>query len=187
MAERLICTKSKQGHSLSEIGELTGITIDEVKGKLAQATGLTPKKISIIFHTGVELEVLRQFLPSRETADTQIDALAADLGTGPYEISQGQRVYAYGSPDYSKTYSRSHPTTTAETKQPLQSTKTLPKPQYTPAFFFCLQYNTNKLHRVNLLTGERSCQEVPNYHFTYGCYWSELPRVSLLITGETLQ
>jgi hypothetical protein len=63
MAERLICTKSKQGHSLSEIGELTGITIGEVKVTLAQATGLTPKKISIIFHMkhqGLGLEQISQ-------------------------------------------------------------------------------------------------------------------------------
>jgi hypothetical protein len=42
MAESLIINRSKQGHSLSQISELTRVTIDEVKEMLGQATGLTP-------------------------------------------------------------------------------------------------------------------------------------------------
>jgi hypothetical protein len=39
------------------------------------------------------------------------------------------------------------------------------------------------LHRVNLLTGGRSCHKVPHYKFKDGCRWSELLGGSLLITG----
>jgi lambda repressor-like predicted transcriptional regulator len=75
MAERLTFNTSKLGHSLGQISKLTGLTIQEVKETLGQATGLTPK--DVIFHmrqkglsleqitqeTGVELEVLKQYLP----------------------------------------------------------------------------------------------------------------------------
>jgi hypothetical protein len=98
-------------------------------------------------------------------------------------ISLGGRAYTLGSPDHCKTYSRSPPKTTEETKQCLGGSKTLPKPQDIPSFFYCCQHFTNKLHRVNLLTGEQSCHEVPNYQFRYGCCWSELPGGCLLITG----
>jgi hypothetical protein len=43
--------------------------------------------------------------------------------------------------------------------------------------------NANKLHKVNLLTGEQSYYAVPNYDFNRLCSWSELPGGSLLITG----
>jgi hypothetical protein len=66
---------------------------------------------------------------------------------------------------------------TEETKQS-QPTKTT-----TPTFFYCCRVNTNKLHRVNLVTGEQSWHKVPSYQFSYGCRWSELPGGSLLITG----
>jgi hypothetical protein len=36
---------------------------------------------------------------------------------------------------------------------------------------------------VNLLTGERSCDEVPSYEFKFGCRWNEFPGESLLFTG----
>jgi hypothetical protein len=213
MAERLlklIITKSKQGHSIGQISELTGLTIDQMMETLAQATGLTPADLSIIFHMkqrglsldqirqeyGVELEVLEQFLRHgiRETVGTQIDALA-DQGKGPYEIGRmlginERAVLAYALEGESKTnsedseraptYSRSPPTTTEETTQP---TKTLSKPQQTPTFLYCCQWNTNKLCMVNLLTGVKSCHEVPSYQFKGGCRWSELPGGSLLITG----
>jgi predicted transposase YdaD len=72
-----ICAKSKLGHSLGQISDLTGLTIDEVKKILGQATGLTPEALSSILHMkqrglslelisqelDVELEVLEQFLP----------------------------------------------------------------------------------------------------------------------------
>jgi hypothetical protein len=194
MADRtlkLIMARSKQGQSLSQISQLTERTIDEVKEQLGQATGLTPKEVSIIFRMKegglgleqisqefkVELEVLKLFLPIEQN---QIDALA-DQDKGPYEISLGVSEAAY-TPDC-KPYSRSPPATTEETKQypKPQPTKTLPKPQHT-AFYFC-ERNTNKLHRVNLLTGEKSWHLVPSYQFKSGCRWSELPGGSLLITG----
>jgi hypothetical protein len=73
--------------------------------------------------------------------------------------------------------STSPPTTTEETKQ------SRPPPQHTPTFFYSCQTNTNQLHRVNLLTGEKTSHEVPHYQFKLGCRWSELPGGSLLITG----
>jgi hypothetical protein len=71
------------------------------------------------------------------------------------------------------------------TKEPLQSFKTLIKLQDsdTPSFFYCCEQGTNKLHRLNLLTGEQSSHEVPSYQFKIGCRWSELPGGGLLITG----
>jgi hypothetical protein len=122
--------------------------------------------------TGVELEVLIQFLPI-ETVQTQIDA---DQGTSEVSLGVSERAYTLGSD--CKTSSRSPPPTTEETKQPI-----ITKPQHTPTFFYRCQKNSNKLHRVNLLTGEQSCHEMPAYRFNYGCRWSELPRGSLLITG----
>jgi hypothetical protein len=195
MADRtlkLIMARSKQGQSLSQISQLTELTIDEVKEQLGQATSLTLKKVSIIFRMRqeglgleqisqefeVELEVLMQFLPIEHT---QIDTLAGQ-DKGLYEISLGVSESAY-TPDC-KPYSRSPPTTTEETKKSPkpQSTKTLPKPQHT-TFFYCCERITNKLHRVNLLTGERSWHEVPSYQFKDGCRWSELPGGSVVITG----
>jgi hypothetical protein len=190
MAARMICYKSKLGHSLSQISELTGFSIDKVKKTLAQATGLTPTDVGMILHmtqighsleqihqdTGVGLVVLKKFLPEiiEELAETHIDALA-DHGKRPYEISLGERAYPIGSPDNYKIYSRSPP-------KP-RPTKTLPKPQPTPIFFYCCQYNTNKLHRRILLTGEKSSHEFPHYQFNWGCRWSELAGGSLLFTG----
>jgi hypothetical protein len=132
----------------------------------------------------VELEVLKQFLPQviKKTVETHA---AADKGKGPHEISLDERVNTLGSPDHCKTYSRSPPATTEETKQPSQSTKTLPKPQHShiPTFFYCCKRWSNKLRRVNLLTGEQAYHKVPSYRFLKACRWSELPGGSLLITG----
>jgi hypothetical protein len=193
---KMICTKSKLGHSLSQISELTGLTIDQVKQRLGQATGLSPEALSNIFvmkqrglslelislESDVKLEVLKQFLPQVIKKTVETHALD-DQVKGPYEISLGERANTLGSPEHLKTYSLSSPTTTEQTKQPPQPTKTLPKPQHFPTFFYCSQYNTNKLHMVNLLTGEQSCHEVPSYQFEWGCRLSELPGGSLLITG----
>jgi hypothetical protein len=187
---KMICTKSKLGYSLSQISVLTRLTIDQVKQRLGQATGLSLEALSNIFdmkqrglslelisqESDVELEALKQFLPEvikkTETHDQR-----------PYENSLGGRTaHTLGSPDDCKTYRRSPPTTTEETKQP-QPTKTLPKPQEIPTFFYSCKPYTNKLHRVNFLTGELSCHEVPSYQFKGGCRWSELPGGGLLITG----
>jgi hypothetical protein len=46
----MICTKSKLGHSLSQISEMTGLTIDQIKETLGQTSGLTPETLSNIFH-----------------------------------------------------------------------------------------------------------------------------------------
>jgi DNA-binding CsgD family transcriptional regulator len=113
MADRtlkLIMTKSKQGHSLIQISQLTELSIDEVKETLGQATGLTPKEVNIIFRMeqegysldqisqeyGVELQVLEQFLPQQTTPviketvvglETQIEA-QFHQGRRPHEIAQ---------------------------------------------------------------------------------------------------
>jgi hypothetical protein len=44
-------------------------------------------------------------------------------------------------------------------------------------------YDTDQLHRTNLVTGEHSSHQVPSYTFKFACCWSEVPGGSLLITG----
>jgi hypothetical protein len=167
MAERMICNTSKHEHSLSQISELIGPTIDEFKEAIGQTTGLTLMEFEVIFdmmqrglsleeinqETGVALEVLKQLLP---------------------QVIQEQ-VKAHTLPD------RSPPTTSEEPISPLQPTK--PQHSHMPSFFYYCEDLTNKLHRVNLLTGEQSCLIVSNYVFKFECRWSELPGVSLFITG----
>jgi hypothetical protein len=192
---KMICTKSKLGHSLSQISELTGLSIDQVKQILAQATGLSPEVLSNIFdmkqrglslelisqESDVELEVLKQFLPQviKKTVETQA---SADQEQEPYEINIGERAYTLGS-DHCMNYSRSPPTTTKKTKQPPQPTKTLPKPQHCPTLFYCYDTLKEKLHSANLLTSKESCHKMPSYRFRFGSRKSELPGGSLLITG----
>jgi hypothetical protein len=172
-------------HSLDQVSELTGLTIDQLKEILRQATGITPADLSTIFHMtqsglsleqisqefDVALEVLKLFLPEviQETVGTQIDA-----ELGPYKISQLLGVSERANTLDCKT--DSPPTTTEETK--------LPQPTTPPhIFLYSCKENTNQLHRVNLLTGEKSSHKVLNYQFKWGCRWSELPGGSLLITG----
>jgi hypothetical protein len=52
-----------------------------------------------------------------------------------------------------------------------------------PTFIYSYKYNTEQLHRTSLVTGEHSSHRVPSYTFKGGCYWSEVPGGSLLITG----
>jgi hypothetical protein len=52
-----------------------------------------------------------------------------------------------------------------------------------PAFIYSYKYNTNRLHRTNLVTGEHSSLRVPSYTFKQACCWSEVPGGNLLITG----
>jgi hypothetical protein len=56
-----------------------------------------------------------------------------------------------------------------------------------PKFIYSYRYNTGKLHRTNLLTGEQSTQQIPGYQFKFGCRWSELPGRYLLVTGGLRQ
>jgi hypothetical protein len=203
---QLISICSKSGDSLSQISKLTGLTIAQVKEILGQATDIAPANLSIIFHmkqrglslkqisqkSGVNLEVLKQFLPQVvQNTVVGIDTLV-DQCKGPYEISRllgvSERAvltHTPGSPDNCKTNSRSTPTTTEDTKESPQSTKTLPKYPHShmPPFLYCCEFDTNKLHRTNLLNGEWSSLEVPTYKFKKHCRWSELPGGSLLITG----
>jgi hypothetical protein len=187
---KMICTKSKLGHSLSQISELTGLTIELVKQRLGQATGLSPEVLSDIFdmkqrglslelisqEIDVELEVLKQFLPQVIKKAVETHALA-DQEQGPYEINYGERAYTLGSSYTARPTADHLPTTTEETKQS-QPTKTTTK-----TFFYSCICDTKKLLRINLVTGERSHHKVPNYQFKSGCRWSELPGGSLLITG----
>jgi hypothetical protein len=168
MADRKqIVAISKQGHSLSQISELTGLTTDEVKDTLGEATGLPSKRVGSIFEmtqrglsleminleTGVALEVLKQFLP---------------------EVTVETHLLADSTP----------PRITEEAKVPSQRPKTLPNPQYshTPFLYYC-EYDTSKVHKCNLLTGKQTSYEVRYWPFKEGCRWSELPGGSLLITG----
>jgi hypothetical protein len=52
-----------------------------------------------------------------------------------------------------------------------------------PTFIYSYKFNTDQLHRTSLVTGERSSHQVLSYTFKGGCYWSEVPGGSLLITG----
>jgi hypothetical protein len=52
-----------------------------------------------------------------------------------------------------------------------------------PKFIYVCSFDTNKLDRVNLLTGELSTHQIPGYEFKFGCCWSEHPGGNLLITG----
>jgi hypothetical protein len=205
---KLNCTRSNSGDKLSQ----TNLTILEVKERIRQATGLTPEKLRVMLNMQqegcyleqtreeyrVELEVLKQFLTDPQDEhlqdtvvgfETRIDALA-DQGKGLYEISRllgvSERAvlaYTLGSPDDCKTYTP--PTTTEESKSPHkpQAPKTLPRPQHSHAFLYSCEQKTNKLQRVNLLTGELSYLKVPDYEFKEGCKWSELPGGGILITG----
>jgi hypothetical protein len=109
---KLNCRRNKSGDKQSKTGKLTGLTMDEVKERLGQATGLSPEKLRIIVEMKqegcslkqireeyqVEIEVLKQFLtdPQEATGDlretvvgceTWIDKLV-DQGKGLYDISQ---------------------------------------------------------------------------------------------------
>jgi lambda repressor-like predicted transcriptional regulator len=180
--------ESQLGHSLSQISEQSGLSINEIKMTLGQATGLTPKSIGFIFHlkqrglsleqisqeTGAELEQLRQFLTdSQETPPTATEETKQQpqpTQTLPIHIT-----------------STSPPTTTEQTKGPHkpQPTKTLPKPDDSdiPAFLYCCQWESKQLHRVDLLTGVQSKHKVYRYEFVLGCRCSELPGGSLVVTG----
>jgi hypothetical protein len=168
---KLICTKSKDEHSISQKDQLTGLTIDQVKERLGQATGLSLEELNIIFNMqqeghsleqihqrfDVELEVLKQFLPQLIDLTVETHALADSVP----------------------------PTTTEETIEPHkpQPTKTLPKPQHIPTFFYRCESNSNELHRVDLLTGEQFCFQIHGFLFKPYCRWSELNYGSLLVTG----
>jgi hypothetical protein len=203
IALKLICSSSKSGESLSQISELTGLSIDQVMETLGQATGITPEDLSIIFHMkqrghsleqisqrfGFELQVLEQFLPQEDPPVIKESVVGFEA---QIEGVNERAVLAYtlGSPDEgvsltskpseaAPVYLRTPPT--EEAKQPPQPTQT--QPQHTPTFFYSCQKDTNQLHRVNLLTGEQSKHKVHHYRFKWSCRWSELPGGSLLITG----
>jgi hypothetical protein len=159
METRLNSNTSKLGHSLIQISERAGPTKDEVKETLGQATGLTPKDVGIIFNMKQRRLSLEQITQDPGSELEILKALA----------------------------DRSTPRTTEEIQEPhtAQPTMTLLKHQEstTPTFFSCCLNNKNQLLRVNLLTGEQSCHEVPNYKFRGVCRMSELPGGRLLITG----
>jgi hypothetical protein len=199
-ALKLICTRSAQGGSLRQISELSGFTVDQVKEKLGQATGLTPEELIIIFNLKegglsleqisqefeVELEILNRFLadtPKRtqdiqesvEGFETQIDALA-DQCKRPFEISKILRVtehavlaYLLGSPDDCQTYiteaselapiiefARRLPTITEELKE---------SESVHLEFIYSYEWDTDRLLRTDVKTGEQSCHRVPKYKF----------------------
>jgi hypothetical protein len=109
--------------------------------------------------TGVELEVLKQFLPK---------VIGVTVET--HKLTE-----------------RSASTMIEETKVPqkLQPTQSLPNLQHShiPTFFYNCNFCTNKLCRVNIFTGEKSRLEVPSYQFKGSCCLSQLSGTTLLITG----
>jgi hypothetical protein len=52
-----------------------------------------------------------------------------------------------------------------------------------PTFIYSYNTNSDQIHVASLVTGEHSSHRVPSYTFKLGCYWSEVPGGSLLITG----
>jgi lambda repressor-like predicted transcriptional regulator len=153
VALKLICSSSKSGESLSQISELTGLSIDQVKETLGQATGITLEDLSIIFHmkqrghsleqisqrSGVELQVLEQFLPQEDPQvikgfEAQIEGvneravLAYTLGSSDEGVSLTTKAS-----EAAPVYLRTPPTEEAkQTPQPTQNLST-PLPSYTAA------------------------------------------------------
>jgi hypothetical protein len=162
----LICTRSRLGDALTQISQLTGLSIDQVKEILGQATGLTAEQLSLILHmkqeghsleqisqeVQVALEVLNQFLPqnSQKTDKTSV--------TEPAESNP--ILFDWSNVEDYKEPSESH-----------------------PHFIYCCRYGSGQLLRTNLLTGEQSCHQVPTDQFKFGCRWNELPGGGLLVTG----
>jgi hypothetical protein len=58
-----------------------------------------------------------------------------------------------------------------------------PRSTVRPQFIYNCERFSNKLNRVNLLTGEQSCLKIKTYRFNEYCCWSELPGGTLFITG----
>jgi hypothetical protein len=52
-----------------------------------------------------------------------------------------------------------------------------------PSFIYSYNPKNNHLHRTSLVTGKHSSHRVTSYTFKFGCYLSEVPGGSLLITG----
>jgi hypothetical protein len=77
-----------------------------------------------------------------------------------------------------------HATVLQDTKEALYPLQIPQLPQDNlPTFFYSYKYNTDRLHRTSLVTGEKSSHHVPSYRFKDGCFLSEVPGGSLLITG----
>jgi hypothetical protein len=100
--------RSKLGDSLSQISQLTELTIDQVKETLGHATGLTAEEVSVILNlkqegrslkqireeVGVALDVLNLFMTDHQVTqetivgpETQIDALG-EQSKEPYKINR---------------------------------------------------------------------------------------------------
>jgi hypothetical protein len=149
---KLNSDRSKPEDTLSQSGKRTGPAIDEVKRRLEQATGLTPREVTnilIMRQQGHSLEEISE----RYRVDVKV--IEHSL-TDPQEASEVNRPQDLAPPS---------------------------QPSPSPTFLYSCIERTNKLQRVNLLTGELSSYEVPKYNFRFRCRWSELPGATLLITG----
>jgi hypothetical protein len=161
-AHKLICYRSKLGDSLRRISKLTRLTIDQVKEALGQATGLTAEEISIIFYMKQAGRTLEQISKEVQVA---IEVLTKFLPqdtpeTDDYPISESNLTHFVSSSEDFKEPSQEH-----------------------PQFIYGYSNSTSQLCKTNLVTGELSYNQVPDYQFKYGCRVSELPGGSLLITG----
>jgi hypothetical protein len=67
-------------------------------------------------------------------------------------------------------------------KTALQDTRLYHLPEV-PTFIINYAHDTDQLTWTSLVTGEHSSHRVPSYTFMGGCYSSEVPGGSLLITG----
>jgi hypothetical protein len=74
-----------------------------------------------------------------------------------------------------------HKTHTAGAEQITQDT--LEAFYQVPTNIYSYERDTDQLHRTSLVTGDYSSHPVPSYTFKGGCYWTEVPGGSLLITG----
>jgi DNA-binding CsgD family transcriptional regulator len=156
---KLIMTRCKQGRSLSQISQLTEMTIDEVKETLGHTTGLTPKEVSIVFRMkeeglsptqisqefDVDLPVLQQFLSQETTPvirdtvlalETQIETLFRQ-GKRPHEIASvlgmnERTVLAYALGSESKTqFNEASEPASGHFRPPPTTTEQPPKSQLT--------------------------------------------------------
>jgi hypothetical protein len=166
----------KAGEEMKSVKRAQDVQVQGLSEKFSKAEAATQQTLNIlrgVFET-LRLDLDQAWSQCKQAQSAQEAMLQRFEAQSEY--AQAGLACTHGSD--CKTYNRTPPTTTEETLQPTQI-----KPQHTPTFLYSCQQFTNQLHRVNLLTGEWSCHEVPHYLFKACCRWSEMPGGSLLITG----
>jgi hypothetical protein len=172
-----VFTLRKQGDSLEEISELCSVAVASLLEVFPESSLPADLRNQI-------LTLARQGLSSEDISHSR-GIPEADVITVVNSIKLQSKSPATVSTvlEQGRLDARTIVGSLEEAKQPQRPQPPQTQPQHSPTFFYSCEYDTNKLHRVNLLTGEQSKHEVPHYQFKGGCCWSELPEGSLLITG----